>query len=132
VSPSIVCISDQTDANGRSLADECPSAIAAVEVVVARLGPVAQIRIDPGPFGCGELWPGVGSPIVCFGAAAIFPGLTMHGWVSFLGVSKVAAISLERSSLERSPVGARVGPPFGSWQARIVTFIVPPGGWMMP
>jgi len=126
-SPSISCISDQTDADGRPLADECPSAIVAVEALVARLGPIAQIRIDPGPFECGDLWPGVGSPAMCFGAA-IFPGLAMHGWASFLGTGKVAAIALQRSSLQRS----RVGPPFGPWQARIVTLVVPPAGWVMP
>jgi hypothetical protein len=109
------------------LADECPSAIAALEALVTRLGPIARIRIEPGLFDCGNLWPGVGTPPACFGAA-IFPGLAMHGWASFLGTGKVAAIALQRSSLQRS----RVGPPFGPWQARIVTLVVPPAGWVMP
>ena len=126
-SPSITCISDQTDANGRPLADECPSAIVAVEALVGRLGSLARIRIDPGPFECGNLWPGVGSPPQCFGPV-VFPGLAMHGWARFQGTGKVAAIALQRSSLQRS----RVGPPFGPWQARIVTLVVPPAGWVMP
>jgi hypothetical protein len=109
------------------LADECPSANVAVEALVARLGAIDQIRIDPGPFECGNLWPGVGSPAMCF-AVAIFPGLAMHGWASFLGTGKVAAIALRRSSLERSSVG----PPFGPWQASIAAFVVPPAGWVMP
>lgn len=130
-SPFINCVSDQTDATGGVLADECPTASVAVEALVARLGSIARVRIDPGPFECGELWPGVGSPAVCFGAA-IFPGLTMHGWASFLGTGKVAAIALQRSSLQRSPVGSRVGPPFGPWQASIAMYVVPPAGWVMP
>ena len=126
-SPSITCVSDHTSATGTPLADECPSAIAALEALVTRLGPIARIRIEPGLFDCGNLWPGVGTPPACFGAA-IFPGLAMHGWASFLGTGKVAAIALQRSSLQRS----RVGPPFGPWQARIVTLVVPPAGWVMP
>ena len=109
------------------MADECPSAIVAVEALVARLGPIVRVRIDPGPFECGDLWPGVGTPPACFGPA-ILPGLAMHGWAAFLGMGKVAAISLERSSLEPKSVTA----PFGPWKATIAALVVPPAGWVMP
>jgi hypothetical protein len=124
-------VSDHYNATGGVLADECPTAIVTLKTLAAQLGSIVRIRIDPGPFECGELWPGVGSPPLCFGSA-IFPGLTMHGWASFLGTSKVAAIALQRSSLQRSQVGPRVGPPFGPWQASIASFVVPPAGWLMP
>jgi len=126
-SPSVNCVSDHTSASGAPLADECPSAIAAIDVLVARLGPIEQIRIEPGPFDCGDLWPGVGTPPACFGPA-IFPGREMHGWAGFLGSAEVAAISLERSSLEPKSVTA----PFGPWKATIAALVVPPAGWVMP
>ena len=75
----------------------------AVEELVARLGPIARIRIDPSFFECGQLWPGVGSPPLCF-EPAIIPGLAMHGWVSIVGTDKVAAISLYRSPIDANSV----------------------------
>ena len=109
------------------MADECPSAVVAVEALVARLGPIVRVQVDRGPFECGDLWPGVGSPPMCYGSL-IVRGSTMHGWASFLGADKVAAIALQRSSLERNSVG----PPFGPWKARLAAFVVPPAGWVMP
>jgi len=97
------------------------------EAVAARLGSIARIRVDPDPFECGDLWPGVGSPPICFGVV-ILPGLAMHGWASFVGTDKVAAIALRRSSIGPYSVGA----PFGPWQGSLEAFVVPPAGWVMP
>jgi hypothetical protein len=99
--------------------DPCPSAIVAVRTVVARLGPpIARMHIEPGPFSCDDLWPGVGSPIVCFGAI-VLPGTSMHGWVTFVGTDKVAAIELHRV-------------PSHPWTPALRDFVVPPAGWVMP
>jgi hypothetical protein len=125
-SPSITCVSDHTSASGAPLADECPSAIEAVELLVARLGPIDQLRIDPGFFDCGDLWPRVGTPPMCF-MPAMPLGLEMHGWASFFGSVKVAAISLERSPLEPNSLT-----PLGPWKATFAALVVPPSGWMMP
>ena len=99
--------------------DPCPSAVAAIRVLVASIArPIARIHIEPGPFSCGDLWPGVGSPNMCFGPIVI-PGTSMHGWVSFVGTAKVAAIELHRT-------------PGHSWMAVRRAFVVPPAGWAMP
>ncbi len=105
--------------------DPCPLAIAAVRAVVAPLGlPVARLVLQPDPF-CGGPWP-VGSPPVCFGVMVIL-GTTMHGWVSFTGSDKVAAVSLRlQGAMDPSP------PPKPTWVATIEAFEVPPAGWMMP
>lgn len=115
---------DQRAAPGGS-GNPCPSALAAVQAVVAPLGlPMSQIRIQPGPFQCGVLWPGVQSPVVCFGPA-IVPGASMHGWVAFVESTKVAAVGLYRTP----PQGST---PAGPWKASVVAFTVPPDGWLMP
>jgi len=108
--------------------DACPAAIAAVHAVVAPLGlPVARIVLLPRPFDCGPyLWPGVGSPMICFGVI-IQPGRNMHGWVSFRGSTKVAAVSL----VLQGP-GDPSPPPSPLWIATIEAFEVPPAGWVMP
>lgn len=99
--------------------DPCPSAIAAVRVVVASLGlPIARMHIEPGPFLCGDLWPGVGSPIICAGTPVI-PGTSMHGWVTFVGTDKVAAAEVHRV-------------PSHPWTPALRAFVVPPAGWVMP
>jgi hypothetical protein len=87
--------------------------------VVAYVGhPIARLYIGPGPFQCGDIWPGVGSPIVCFGPI-VLPGRQMSGWVSFVGTDKVAAVELHRT-------------PGDPWIARVRAFEVPPAGWVMP
>ena len=101
------------------------AAIAAVRAVVARLAlPITQIYIEPGPFECGVIWPGLQSMPICFGVAVI-PGTSMHGWVAFTGTAKAAAVSLFRAP----PAGTT---PSGPWQATIVAFVAPPTGWTMP
>ena len=108
--------------------DPCPSAIAAVRAAVASLGlPIARIVLQPRPFDCGPyLWPGVGSPMVCFGPM-IIAGSAMHGWVSFMGSTKVAAVWLVR----QPPSGSSPAPS-PMWVATIAAFQVPPAGWVMP
>jgi hypothetical protein len=108
--------------------DPCPPAIAAARAVVAPLGlPIARIVLQPRPFACGrDLWPGVDSPMVCFGALVI-SGTTMHGWVSFTGSAKVAAVSLRLQ-----PATGPSPAPSPMWVATIAAFQVPPAGWSMP
>jgi hypothetical protein len=108
--------------------DPCPPAIAAVRAVIAPLGlPIARIVLQPQPFGCGrDLWPGVASPLVCFGVMVI-SGTTMHGWVSFTGSAKIAAVSLGLQ-----PAAGPSPAPSPVWVAAIEAFQVPPAGWVMP
>lgn len=108
--------------------DPCPSAVAAVRAIVEPLGfPIARIYIEPGPFTCGnDLWPGVKSPPVCFGAIVI-PGTRMRSWVSFVGTDKVAAVALNRQVPGRA--SPSTVPP---WTGVLEDFVVPPAGWVMP
>jgi hypothetical protein len=107
--------------------DPCPSMITAVHMVVASLDlPIARLVLQPDPFRCGDLWPGVQSPPICFGPF-VMPGTQMHGWVSFRGSDKVAAVSLRLQGL-----GELTPPPQPSWIATIAAFQVPPAGWVMP
>lgn len=107
--------------------DPCPSAVAAVRAVVEPLGtPIVRIYIEPGPFFCGDLWPGVGSPPVCFGPL-VLPGTRMHGWVIFVGTDQVAAVALSRPLPGRTNAS-----PVPSWTATLQAFVVPPTGWVMP
>ncbi len=124
-SASIVCVPEPAEVAPGGSGDPCPSALAAVEAVVAPLGlPVTQVRIQPGPFQCSVLWPGAESPVVCFGPI-IVPGASMHGWVGFSGTAKVAAVGLSRTP----PHGSTPG---GPWKASVAAFTVPPDGWAMP
>ena len=108
--------------------DPCPSALKAVRAIVKRLDfQIARIYIEPGPFICGDyLWPGIGSPPVCYGPL-IIPGTMMRGWVAFHGTDKVAAVELRREVPRRA--SPTVVPP---WKATVLAFIVPPTGWVMP
>jgi hypothetical protein len=54
-------------------------------------------------------------------------GTTMHGWVSFTGSAKVAAVSLRLESW-----GGPSPAPSPTWVATIAAFQVPPAGWVMP
>ncbi len=112
--------------SGGSTTDECRTAIIVFEAVAARLGGIAEARIEPGYFDCGDLWPGVGSPPACIGER-IPPGTAMHGWASFEGTDNVAAITLARSLTGQLPSAS-----FGPWQGRVEAFVVPPVGWVMP
>jgi hypothetical protein len=108
--------------------DPCPSALAAVRAIVEPLKfPIARIYIEPGPFICGSyLWPGIGSPPVCFGPI-ILPGTKMHGWIAFQSTGKVAAVALSRRVPGRASPSSV--PP---WRAVLMVFVVPPAGWVMP
>ncbi|HEY3336304.1 MAG TPA: hypothetical protein VGK16_13815 [Candidatus Limnocylindrales bacterium] len=124
-SASISCVPEPAEVAPGGSGDPCPSALAAVEAVVAPLGlPVTKIYIQPGPFRCGLVWPGIQSPVVCFGQL-IIPGASMHGWVAFAGSAKVAAVGLSRTPPARVFLG-------GPWKAAVVAFTVPPDGWVMP
>ncbi len=109
--------------------ESCPDAIAAVRAVVAPLGlPIARIYLVGGRFQCGDLWPGSGSPPVCF-EPFYLPGTAMHGWAAFFGTDNVAAVALTRILPSPSPVTPLPGWP---WQAHLLAFVVPPPGWVMP
>lgn len=125
---TVICVPEKGPLPSALAGDPCPSAIAAVRAVVEPLGQsIARIYIEPGRFDCGVLWPGVGSPPLCFGPL-ILPGRTMHGWVSFSGTDKVAAVALARDV----PVGGAIPSPVPPWTASLVAFIVPPAGWSIP
>ena len=124
---SVVCVPERATVAPALAGDFCPPAVAATRAAVAGLGGVARIYLEPGPFMCGDPWPGVGSPMVCFGAL-IVPGMAMHGWVSFGGTNAVAAVSLRRVMNEST--GAAVQPP--AWTATDAAFQFPPAGWEMP
>ncbi len=104
--------------------DPCLAALAAVGVVVGPLGVPTRTRIQPGTFMCGVLWPGAQSMPLCL-APISMPGTAMHGWVSFAGTARVAAVQLTRTP----PRGST---PPGPWEAAVVAFEVPPTGWAMP
>jgi hypothetical protein len=124
---TVICV-PETGPLPSALGDPCPSAIAAVRTVVEPLGePIARIYLQPGPF-CGGLWPGVGSPPICFGVL-VLPGSTMHGWVRFSGTDKVAAVTLHRDVF---PVSEAIPSPVPPWTASLAAFTVPPAGWSMP
>ena len=117
----------ETTATASIAIDPCPPAIAAVHSVIAPLGlPIARIVLQPQPFDCGDLWPGVGSPVICFGHL-VMPGTTMHGWVSFTESAKIAAVSLQLQ-----PATGPSPAPSPMWVATIAAFQVPPAGWVMP
>lgn len=84
------------------------------------------MRIEPRDFRCGDLRPGAGSPAACIGQL-ILPGSAMHGWASFAGTDKVAAIALRRSLIGQLPSTSS-----GPWQGSIEAFVIPPVGWVMP
>jgi hypothetical protein len=109
--------------------DPCPGAITAVELAVAPVRlPIERIVIQPGPFYCDVIWPGVRSAPVCFGTLVI-PGQYMHAWVSFERSDKVAAVMLGRDLPADLNVPATVPLP---WNATLVAAEVPPTGWEMP
>ena len=106
--------------------DECPTAIIAFEAVAAREGTIARVRIEARYFDCRDIWPSPSSPPACIGGL-VPPGIAMHGWASFEGTDKVAAITLARSLIGQLPSAS-----FGPWQGWVEAFYVPPPGWVMP
>ena len=123
---TVICL-PETGPLPSALGDPCPSAIAAVRTVVEPPAePIVRIYLQPGLF-CGGFWPGT-TPPICFGVF-LLPGSTMHGWVSFSGTVKVAAVVLRRDVF---PVSGAIPSPVPSWTASLAAFIVPPTGWLMP
>jgi hypothetical protein len=109
--------------------DPCRSATVAVEVAVAAVGlPIAEILIEPGPFYCDVLWPGVQSPNPCY-ASFVRPGQFMHAWVRFTGSDEVAVVALGLDLPADLDIPGATRPP---WNATLVRVEVPPAGWVMP
>lgn len=132
-SPSVAtvattCVPDPAVPSG-SLSNPCPSAIAATLQAVSRYGLVPlRVSLAWGNFGCaGYIWPGAGTEPVCFGAFEV-PGRDMHGWVSFAGSPKVAAVELRRDL----PADGSAPPSPPPWHATVIAFEVPPAGFAMP
>ena len=109
--------------------DPCPDAVLAVELAVApaRL-PVRRIVIEPGPFYCDDLWPGVGTPRLCYGPL-VRPGQFMHAWASFVGSGEIAAVALGLDLSDDLDAPSATRPP---WHATLVALQTPPAGWVMP
>jgi hypothetical protein len=111
------------------LGDPCPTAITAAELAAAPVRlPIARVVIEPGPFFCDDVWPGVGSEIPCY-APAVQPGQFMHAWVSFTGSQQVAAVMLGRDLPAERSSPRSTAPP---WTATLVNVEVPPAEWVMP
>jgi len=113
--------------------DPCPTAIVAADDVVAPLGlPIARLTMAPGYFGCGDPWLTPGSPAPGCPVDVTPPGQWMHGWVSFVGSPKVAAVLLGRPlPIAPGPSGT-LSPSPAPWQATVRAFDVPPAGWAFP
>ena len=89
--------------------------------------PIDRIVIEPGPFYCDVIWPGVTTAPACFGTPVI-PGQYMHAWVRFLRSDRIAAVMLGRDLPADLTVPAATPLP---WNATLVTVEVPPAGWVM-
>jgi hypothetical protein len=118
------------DPNAFDLGDPCPSALEAVERAVAPLGQaVSAIDIEPGPFLCDQLWPGVGRD-QCFGTF-VRPGRFMHAWAEFMDSPRIAAISLARDG-PTVPAASSASSAPSAWRATVEAYEIPPQGWAFP
>ena len=125
---TVLCVPEVLPSSSPFHGDPCPAAIAAVRAVVQPLGrAIARIVLEPNPFACGNLWPGVGSPAVCFGPMVV-PGTWMHGWVRFVGSTEFAAVQVGRPY----PQPGSSPSPDSTWTATVVALADPPSGWVMP
>ena len=125
---TVLCVPPTLPPSSPFGGDPCPAAIAAVRAVVEPTGfTIGRIVLEPDRFSCGAYWPGVESPIVCYGPF-ILPGTAMHGWVSFVGSNEVAAVEVRRPY----PAPDQSPSPSAQWTASIVALAVPPAGWVMP
>lgn len=107
----------------------CPTAILAVALAVAAVPmPIERIVIEPGPFYCDVLWPGVQTVPVCRGYS-VSPGQFMHAWVRFRGSPEVAVVMMGLDLPEPVRDPERTRPP---WHTTLVTIEIPPTGWVMP
>ena len=125
VAETVTCIPESQPLPAGLEGDPCPDVVAAVRSVVEPLGTPTAIYVANRGFDCGDVWPGVGSPVACFGPLEL-PGTRMHGWVTFAGTDNVAAVSISR----RPGAGPTATP--SPWVAKLMTFEVPPAGWAMP
>lgn len=108
----------------------CPMAILAVALAVAGVPmPIERIVVEPGPFYCDVLWPGVQTVPVCRGGYSVSPGQFMHAWVSFQGSATVAVVMMGLDLPEPVRDPERTRPP---WHTTLVTIEIPPSGWVMP
>ena len=127
--PSVRCTPEAGSLPAILASDPCPDAVLAVELAVAPVRlPVDTIVIEPGPFYCDVVWPGVASPPACYGPI-VRPGQFMHAWVSFVRSDEVAAVMLGLDLPDNLDQPGATRPP---WQATLVTVEVPPAGWVMP
>lgn len=127
--PAVLCHEEPGDLALGLSKPACPEAILAVQLAVAPVRlPIDRIAIEPGPFFCDVLWPGVQTAAPCRGAF-VQPGQFMHAWVSFRGSMKVAVVmlGLDLPIVAQSPRPTR--PP---WISTLVTVEIPPTGWVMP
>ena len=122
---TVLCVPETLDSSSPFSGDPCPGALTAVQIAVQSTGlTIARIVLQPYGFSCGELWPGVGSPLICYGPMVI-SGTAMHGWVSFAGSPRIAAIYLHRPN----PEPGSSSPPDTTWTATIEALAIPPSGW---
>jgi hypothetical protein len=123
VSPDVACLPWGQPMPSALAGDPCPAALGAVRAAVAPLGgAIAQLRLEPGPFWCNAIW----VPPTC-AMLVVISGLDLHGWVSFVGTSEVAAVTVSRV-----PPARTAGSTPGPWTAKVVEYRVPPAGWVMP
>lgn len=127
--PTIVCRRDPGDLPPYLADDPCPLAIVAVDLAVAPIRlPIDRIAIEPGPLFCSIIWEGLPSPPNCYGP--IFqPGQFMHAYVRFRGTDKVGVVmlGLDLRVFDNAPTATRA-----PWSFTLVTFEIPPAGWVMP
>jgi hypothetical protein len=127
---SIRCAPESAPVPSLLASDPCPDAIVAVQLAVAPVRlPIERLVIEPGPFYCDVIWPGVGSPRACPGGYAVRPGQFMHAWVAFRGTDEVAAVMLGLDLPDNLNEPGATRPP---WLATLVAVEVPPAGWVMP
>jgi len=127
--PAVSCAGEVTPLPSLLASDPCPDAILAVQLAVAPVRlPIERLVVEPGPFYCDVLWPGIGSPAACFGVS-VRPGQFMHGWASFRGSDEVAAVMLGLDLPDDLGAPGATRPP---WHATLVTVETPPAGWVMP
>lgn len=108
----------------------CPTAILAAALAVATVPmPIDRIVVEPGPFYCDVIWPGVQTVPICRGGYSVSPGQFMHAWVSFQDSPKVAVVMMGLDLPEPIRNPGRTRPP---WQTTLVTVEIPPTGWVMP
>lgn len=91
--------------------------------------PIDRIVVEPGPFYCNVIWPGVQTVPICRGGYSVSPGQFMHAWVSFQDSPKVAVVMMGLDLPEPIRNPGRTRPP---WQTTLVTVEIPPTGWVMP